>query len=174
MWKPTIETRYLLHIIAGTYVGICIMPINRFVSTVSLTKCIIFEYWQNIGRQNTLLAYIATVRKGFPVAMLFPKLYKAYYLIVSFSRTNARGFSAGARVFPSPKKNNISNFSFDLKINARSLLNNFFSWLILSEFVEQQISFTSFISNLLISFLRFSLQLRASRSRNFSLLDWYE
>ena len=50
------------------------MSINRFVSIVSLTKCIISEYWPNIGRQNTLLAYLVTVRLGFPVAMLFPTL----------------------------------------------------------------------------------------------------
>ena len=50
---------------------------------------------------------------------------KAYYLTGSFSSSNARGFSTGAPVFPYPKKNDISNFNSDLKINARSLLNNF-------------------------------------------------
>ena len=49
--------------------------------------------------------------------MLNPTLHKAYYLVGTFTSSNAGGFSAGAPVFPFPKKNNnnISNFHFDLK-----------------------------------------------------------
>ena len=58
--------------------------------------------------------------------MLNPTLHKAYYLVGSFTSSIAGGFSAGAPVFPSPKKNNnnISNFHFDLKrtINFKQFL----------------------------------------------------
>ena len=58
--------------------------------------------------------------------MLNPTLHKAYYLVGSFTSSIAGRFSAGAPVFPSPKKNNnnISNFHFDLKrtINFKQFL----------------------------------------------------
>ena len=75
------------------------------------------EYWQNIGRQNNLLAFVASVRNRFLVV-------RNRFLLLPVPLPEA--FLRVLRFFPLLKKNNnnISNFHFDLKrtINFKQFL----------------------------------------------------
>lgn len=96
--------------------------------------------------------------------MLNPTLHKAYYLVGSFTSSNAGGFSAGAPVFPFPKKTTTTTFPTSTSIlNAQSLLNNFV--INLKCFGDKQITFTSFLTNLML--------LKTSYSQGFHFLITY-
>ena len=80
--------------------------------------------------------------------MLNPTLHKAYYLVGSFTSSNAGGFSAGAPVFPFLKKATTTFPTSTSILNAQSLLNNFL--INLKCFGDKQITFPSFLTNLLL------------------------
>lgn len=85
-----------------------------------------FEYWKNIGRQNTLLAYFVSVRNRVLVAMLNPTLHKAYYLVGSFSRWKLRVLKFFPLLQKKQQQQPTKTFqTFTSILTARSLLNNF-------------------------------------------------
>ena len=78
---------------------------------------IVFEYWQNVERQNTLLAYLVSVRNRSLLQCLIRHYIKHIILLALLQAPMPEAFLRELRFFPFPKKsnNNISNFHFDLK-----------------------------------------------------------
>lgn len=91
--------------------------VNRFVSTHSFINDAHFEYWQNVGRQNTSLAYLVSVRNRSLLQYLIRHYIKHIILLAPLQAPMPEAFLLELRFFPFLKNNNnnISNFHFDLK-----------------------------------------------------------
>ena len=109
---------------------------------------IVFEYWQNVGRQNTLLAYLVSVRNRSLLQCLIRHYIKHIILLALLQAPMPEAFLRELRFFPFLKKATTTFPTSTSILNAQSLLNNFL--INLKCFGDKQITFPSFLTNLLL------------------------
>ena len=119
---------------------------------------IVFEYWQNVGRQNTLLAYLVSVRNRSLLQCLIRHYIKHIILLALLQAPMPEAFLRELRFFPFLKKATTTFPTSTSILNAQSLLNNF---LINLKCFRGQTNYISFFFNKFviknILFPRFSL-----------------
>ena len=109
---------------------------------------IVFEYWQNVGRQNTLLAYLVSVRNRSLLQCLIRHYIKHIILLALLQAPMPEAFLRELRFFPFLKKATTTFPTSTSILNAQSLLNNFL--INLKCLGDKQITFPSFLTNLLL------------------------
>ena len=145
--------------------------VNRFVSTVLLTKRILStDKMLDIKILRYLLQPVLEIDSL--LQCLIRHYIKHIILLALLPLPLPEAFLRVLRFFPLLKRTKTTFPTSTSILNARSILSNFL--INLKCFGDKQITFPSFLSNLFILFPRFSHQLRTSRSRNFNLLYPYE